>query len=280
VTISSDNNSINKTSDNSSDVALSAVSFGMSSSSSSSSSLSLDCDSNSEKSQRHGSSEGAANVKFENLVVRMGLLKCGHRYRLVIPMPNQQQQRSSSSSPATENSNGSNNMTITARIIEDSLDGDLTGEIEKEEHKKPENNNNSNNGDRNSSPSRTCQLHSYFLKITLSASRRGPYRGRFALELISCCYDDYPPEQQQRQMGADDDNIDDDSAPFATKTTKEAIENEKPLPSIQKCIMSVQVDATIMGKDMGTPKLRNGVVCLGKMVGYDSDDDSEWQGFE
>jgi hypothetical protein len=44
--------------------------------------------------------------------------------------------------------------------------------------------------------------------------------------------------------------------------------------------MSVQVDATIMGKDMGTPKLRNGVVCLGKIVGYDSDDETEWQGFD
>ena len=47
-----------------------------------------------------------------------------------------------------------------------------------------------------------------------------------------------------------------------------------------KCLMSVQVDATIMGKDMGTPKLRNGVVCLGKLVGYDSDDETEWQGFD
>ena len=48
----------------------------------------------------------------------------------------------------------------------------------------------------------------------------------------------------------------------------------------KKCLMSLQVDATIMGEDMGTPKLRNGVVCLGKMVGYDSDDETEWQGFD
>ena len=41
-----------------------------------------------------------------------------------------------------------------------------------------------------------------------------------------------------------------------------------------------QVDATIMGKDMGTPKLRNGVVCLGKLAGYDSDDETEWHGFD
>ena len=47
-----------------------------------------------------------------------------------------------------------------------------------------------------------------------------------------------------------------------------------------KCLMSLQCDATIMGKDMGTPKLRNGVVCKGKIVGYDSDDETEWQGFD
>ena len=51
-------------------------------------------------------------------------------------------------------------------------------------------------------------------------------------------------------------------------------------PTCEKCLMSLQVDATIMGEDMGTPKLRNGVVCLGKMVGYDSDDETEWQGFD
>ena len=47
-----------------------------------------------------------------------------------------------------------------------------------------------------------------------------------------------------------------------------------------RCLMSMQVEATIMGKDTGTPKLRNGVICLGKLVGYDNDDETEWQGFD
>jgi len=59
-----------------------------------------------------------------------------------------------------------------------------------------------------------------------------------------------------------------------------AISEKESTQHTKKCIMSVQVDATIMGKDMGTPKLRNGVICLGKIVGYDSDDETEWQGFD
>ena len=87
--------------------------------------------------------------------------------------------------------------------------------------------------------------------ITLSAKRRGSYRGRFVLELT------------RRRLN---------QPPLIITSS------EKDLT--QKCIMSVQVDATIMGKDMGTPKLRNGVVCLGKIVGYDSDEETEWQGFD
>ena len=52
------------------------------------------------------------------------------------------------------------------------------------------------------------------------------------------------------------------------------------LESISSPFDHSQVDATIMGKDMGTPKLRNGVVCLGKLAGYDSDDETEWHGFD
>ena len=126
------------------------------------------------------------------------------------------------------------------KIIEDSLDDDLRGGIDTEYL-------NSTAADDYSSSSTTSTVCHHYLNITLSAKRRGPYRGRFVLEL--------------------------------TRYSSIAASSSSETPQ-KKCIMSVQVDATIMGKDMGTPKLRNGVVCLGKIVGYDSDDETEWQGFD
>ena len=163
---------------------------------------------------RGGTKDG---VEYENLVVKIGLLKIGHRYRMILPIPNNHGEQQ-------EEKHKCNNDEV--KIIEDSLDDDLRGEIETE-------------------PLNNAPNHHY-LNITLSAKRRGPYRGRFVLELSRY--------------------------PFATTNNNNATR--------KKCIMSVQVDATIMGKDMGTPKLRNGVICLGKIVGYDSDDETEWQGFD
>ena len=160
---------------------------------------------------RGGTKDGA---EYENLVVKIGLLKIGHRYRMILPIP----------SNHWEEQDEKHTYNDEVKIIEDSFDDDLRGEIETEH---------SNNAS-----------HHHNLNITLSAKRRGPYRGRFVLELSR-----YPLDTAN---------------------------NSTP----HKCIMSVQVDATIMGKDMGTPKLRNGVMCLGKIVGYDSDDETEWQGFD
>jgi hypothetical protein len=170
--------------------------------------------------------DSSSDIEYDNLVVKVGLLKIGHRYQMSVPIPN-----------LDYNNNG-------VSIIEDSLDDDLRGEIETEYVK-------SHDDDHSSSSSPTTTLCQHYLSITLSAKRRGQYRGRFVLELTT------QPSQNAS----------------ATRE-KESTQHTK------KCIMSVQVDATIMGKDMGTPKLRNGVVCLGKIVGYDSDDETEWQGFD
>ena len=165
------------------------------------------------ESNRGGTKDG---VEYENLVVKIGLLKIGHRYRMILPIPSNHWEQQDEKHTHDNDE---------VKIIEDSFDDDLRGEIETEH---------SNNAS-----------SQHYLNIALSAKRRGPYRGRFVLELSRY--------------------------PLAT-----AVNNA----TLQKCIMSVQVDATIMGKDMGTPKLRNGVICLGKIVGYDSDDETEWQGFD
>lgn len=173
--------------------------------------------------------DGAVCVEYDNLVIKIGLLKIGHRYRMIVPIPNRWGQIHN-----THNNNDE------VKIIEDSLDDDLRGGIDTEYL-------NSTAADDYSSSSTTSTVCHHYLNITLSAKRRGPYRGRFVLEL--------------------------------TRYSSIAASSSSETPQ-KKCIMSVQVDATIMGKDMGTPKLRNGVVCLGKIVGYDSDDETEWQGFD
>ena len=47
----------------------------------------------------------------------------------------------------------------------------------------------------------------------------------------------------------------------------------------QRHIISVRVKATLLGKDQGKPQLKANIIKLGKLVGYDSDDETEWQGF-
>lgn len=138
----------------------------------------------------------------------MGILKCGHRYRLSVPICD-------ATSPRHQNMN--------ARIIEID-DDDLRGEIENNTH----------------------------VNIFLSARLRGPFRGRLLIELTQL-----------------DANIE-------QTTNTEALNNE----SVNIRHLSVQIEASIMGKGMGTPQLRNGVTCLGKLVGYDSDEETEWQGFD
>lgn len=214
--------------------------------------------------QQSPDSSIASSVEYDNLVIRMGLLKCGHRYRVSVPIPDYWKNQCASTKDQDLQSNAiqeesensviasnaqdetdppSSSHAIEVRMLEDSMDDDLRGEIETERD--------------NDVDESTCQ---HCVSITLSARRRGPYRGRFVLELS---------RHMIRVASKNDAN-----AKTRTNATNEAD------TSSQKCIMSIQVDATIMGKDMGTPKLRNGVVCLGKMVGYDSDEDTEWQGFD
>jgi len=200
-----------------------------------------------------------SSVEYDNLVVQMGLLKCGHRYQAVVPVPDYWKLKTSSSANKQENAG------MNVRIVENSLDGDLAGEVQVEY---------ANNSDASASSSTTiCQHH---VCITLSARRRGPYRGRFLLELTR-----NPVGIEFRNVPSISNAAMESKANTTTATTTSDHQaSNNPHHPNKKCLMSLQVDATIMGKDMGTPKLRNGVVCLGKMVGYDSDDETEWQGVD
>ena len=200
----------------------------------------------------HGNSN---TVEYDNLVVRLGLLKIGHRYQVVVPIPNYWGQKEGESGDDTATTTNINNTTdndgdhkvlinsqlqpinMSVQMVEESLDDDLVGKVQTD-------------------PSKV----QYYVCITLSARRRGAYRGRFVLELTRI-------EQSK---------LDEATA----NSTATATNNDSNLIIPNKCLMSIQCDATIMGKDMGTPKLRNGVICLGKIVGYDSDDETEWQGFD
>jgi hypothetical protein len=200
------------------------------------------------------------------LVVRMGLLKGGHRYRVVVPIPpllvdnddsdpidekcdnddaasaihgldlhdgqgsNEQQEMHDD---PRKNSNTSKRIRTEARIIQDSWDDDddLRGEIIE-----------------------TSDDGTPHIGIVLSARQRGPYCGRLAVEFFPAPTDT------------------DKSTPTNNRISSESV--------LSKSVMSILVEATIMGKGMGTPQLRNGVVCLGKLAGYDSDEETEWQGFD
>lgn len=158
----------------------------------------------------------------ENLVVRMGILKCGHRYRVLVPLPNlvttSNEDEMNKGMRQLSLEQGTNaNQTRIVRIDND----DLRGEIEDDGR---------------------------HITAILSARQRGPYVGSLFIEMLP-----------NNNLTNDCPAADLDSGP--------------------KCI-SIQIEASIMGKGMGTPQLRNGVVCQGKLVGYDSDEETEWQGFD
>lgn len=45
-------------------------------------------------------------------------------------------------------------------------------------------------------------------------------------------------------------------------------------------VMSCTVQGTLLRKDQGKPQLKQNIVNLGKLVGYDSDEETDWQGFD
>lgn len=255
---------------------------------------------------------GDTSIEYDNLVVQMGLVKCGHRYRACIDVPdywkpknngdcdsntNKQDQgqggggastavakedQAQSSIAPSNNDESSSSYSIDVRIAEDSLDDDLKGEIQTSNNQPGATASN----DASSSLASLSRKYSYYhqVHITLSARRRGPYRGRFVLELkrieqqLSKQSSLFESKKNNGEGTVDTPN-NNNSTPKRTDPTT-TIATTPTSPTCEKCLMSLQVDATIMGEDMGTPKLRNGVVCLGKMVGYDSDDETEWRGFD
>ena len=196
------------------------------------------------------------NIEYDNLVVRLGLLKCGHRYQVVVTIPNYWKQQSKSDADTNKTIDNDTNIVqthgMTVRIAEESMDGDLIGEIIQH--------------GMSGTTSDHCQ---YQICVTLSARRRGPYRGRIVLELTRV-------EENEKANETTSDTADN----ILSKQDGESKVSDSTSQTPNKCLMSLQFDATVMGKDMGTPKLRNGVICKGKIVGYDSDDETEWQGFD
>ena len=212
-------------------------------------------------------SQGGRNVEYDNLVVRMGLLKCGHRYQVVIPIPDYWKEKDSSTTNKEYPGQAAQKMKpqtygMNVRVAEDSLDDDLRGEVQRTEY--------ATNDSDESASCKTVTLHQYHVCITLSARRRGPYRGRIVLELSRQGHDETTAAKSVTSSSGS--ALDQEAGDGNTSNNAEE-------PSTNKCLMSIQVDATIMGNDMGTPKLRNGVSCLGKMVGYDSDEETEWNGW-
>mmetsp|Transcript_11446 Transcript_11446/g.21174 ORF Transcript_11446/g.21174 Transcript_11446/m.21174 type:complete len:386 (-) Transcript_11446:32-1189(-) len=217
------------------------------------------------------------SVEYDNLVVRMGLLKCGHRYRVVVPIPDYWKQKDAQTKTSNKDDaeqvvqimQSHESYAMHVRIVEDSLDGDLRGEIQTEY------------ADSDASSSSATTLRQHHVCITLSARRRGPYRGRFVLEFTRRHGRLESQSTSHSKFLQQTESIPNTESKSNLATSPEASSNTPDAhPSPHKCLMSLQVDATIMGKDMGTPKLRNGVVCSGKMVGYDSDEETEWQGFD
>ncbi|KAL7511535.1 hypothetical protein ACHAXN_008512 [Cyclotella atomus] len=179
----------------------------------------------------HGSfgRESAGGRVVENLVVRMGILKCGHRYRVSVPLPAITANRDEVQidRKMDQLSLVKDEILTKARIVRVD-DDDLRGEIADDGR---------------------C------LNAILSARQRGPYNGRILIEIRS-----NENASKSRVSTSSDDNA---------ELQAQAV----------KCIL-IQVEASIMGKGMGTPQLRNGVACLGKLVGYDSDEETEWRGFD
>ena len=161
--------------------------------------------------------------KVEILAVKMGILKCGYRYRVSVPIASKNCNVIDEVNELQLNPQPQNDF----RIIK--IDGDdINAEIEDGAH----------------------------VNVLLSAIQRGTYIGRLFIETF-----------QKNNTTSND-------------TTQNDLNNStEKLQSIIKNIVSIQIEASIMGKGMGTPQLRNGVSCMGKLAGYDSDEDTEWQGF-
>jgi hypothetical protein len=159
----------------------------------------------------------------------MGILKCGHRYRVSVPLPAITANRDEVQidRKMDQLSLVKDEILTKARIVRVD-DDDLRGEIADDGR---------------------C------LNAILSARQRGPYNGRILIEIRS-----NENASKSRVSTSSDDNA---------ELQAQAV----------KCIL-IQVEASIMGKGMGTPQLRNGVACLGKLVGYDSDEETEWRGFD
>ena len=47
----------------------------------------------------------------------------------------------------------------------------------------------------------------------------------------------------------------------------------------EKILTPTEVDAVLMEKNKGTPQIRSDVVIMGKLVSYDSNEKTEWEGF-
>ncbi|KAK1738982.1 hypothetical protein QTG54_010298 [Skeletonema marinoi] len=69
-------------------------------------------------------------VEYDNLIVKIGLLKIGHRYRMIVPIPNRWGQDVNEDNEQQQEKHTHNNDEV--KIIEDSFDDDLRGEIETE----------------------------------------------------------------------------------------------------------------------------------------------------
>ena len=65
---------------------------------------------------------------------------------------------------------------------------------------------------------------------------------------------------------------------IAAQTSLSSCGNKETRQS-QRRVVSLRVKATLLGKDQGKPQLKANIIKLGKLVGYDSDDETEWQGF-
>jgi len=101
--------------------------------------------------------------------------------------------------------------------------------------------------------------------------RPGKYEGRFSLALRAAAGSD-------GEKASIDPALED---PVASLTLEPS--GGQPTVALGKkgrYLVSVQVEATLMGKGKGTPQLKGDVRSLGKIVRYDSDDDTEWEGFD
>jgi hypothetical protein len=237
-------------------------------------------------------------AEYDNLVVNMGLLKCGNRYRASVPVPDywteemeeeveeevvddghggknatSVSRRDASSSPS---SHSSLDELVEVRIAEESIDSDLEGEIGRDEDD-DDDDEEKENGDGDDvrttvKSRRPRRRRGSVLSISLLAKQQGPYRGRFLLELI---------RYSKRRMDEEaTESMANESHDIGVIRSSSSSSSSSMQVITGRCLMSVLVEATIMGKDTGTPKLRNGVICLGKLVGYDSDDETEWRGFD